>query len=73
MLRVADESTVRIQKNMSSPAAWRHPNDPEDVRRRLERDAVLMTEAERDEVRAMIDAALARLAPPTGEPAAATT
>jgi hypothetical protein len=41
-----------------------HPNDPDGVRRKLERDALLMTEEERAAVRAMIDAALARLTPP---------
>jgi hypothetical protein len=50
-----------------------HPNEPDEIRRKLERDAVSMTDRERDEVRAMIDTAMSRLAsdqePPVEPPA----
>jgi hypothetical protein len=51
-------------RNMSLPVERPHPNDPDTVRRKLERDALLMTAEERDEVRTLIDAALARLPMP---------
>jgi hypothetical protein len=46
---------------VTAPAERPHPNGADSVRRQLERDVLLMTNEERQEVRALIDAALARL------------
>jgi hypothetical protein len=57
---------------MAISAERSHPNDQDEIRRKLERDAHTMTERERDEMREMIDTAISGLTPeqePPAEPA----